>query len=138
MTTLPKYLIYIVEDDDDDRLMLQQALQAQAKGCIIRSFNDGAELFTQLTHQLDGRLPNLIFLDLETPVMNGFDTLQLLKQSPPYQRIPVIMRTGHATLEAINRCYGLGCQAYLTKEEFGLPLAHLIEEQNGAAYLPPI
>lgn len=137
MKTLPKYLIYIVEDDDDDRLMLQQALQAQTQDCIIRSFNDGAELFIQLTHQLDGRLPNLIFLDLETPVMNGFDTLQLLKQSPSYQRIPVIMRTGHVTLEAINRCYGLGCQAYLTKDEFGLPLTRLIEEQSEAACQQP-
>lgn len=137
MKTLPKYLIYIVEDDHEDRLMLQQALQAQAKGSIIRSFNDGAELFIQLTHQLDGRLPDLIFLDLEMPVMNGFDTLQLLKQTPPYQRIPVIMRTGHVTLEAINRCYDLGCQAYLTKDEFGLPLTRLIEEQTQAAYQPP-
>ena len=137
MKTLPKYLIYIVEDDDDDRLMLQQALQAQATSCIIHAFNDGAELFTRLTHQLDGRLPDLIFLDLETPVMNGFDTLKLLKQTPPYQRIPVIMRTGHVTLEAINRCYELGCQAYLTKDEFGAPLMRLIEEQSQGAFQEP-
>ena len=127
MTTVKKYLIYAVEDDEDDRLFLQEALHHQSANCFVHFFTNGAGLFTRLTHELDGRLPDLIFLDLDTPVMNGFDTLRLLKQTQPYQHIPVIIRTGHETLDGINRCYELGCRAYLTKTSFHLlPLAHML------------
>lgn len=133
MTIVPKYLIYVVEDDDDDRLLLRDALYRQTTDCSIRFFTDGAELFTYLTHQLDGRLPELIFLDLDTPVMNGFDTLRLLKQTQPYDRIPVVVRTGHETIDHINRCYELGCEAYLTKSTFDFPLTRMIGERSMVA-----
>ena len=132
MMTSPKYLIYVVEDDEEDRFLLQQTLQHQCTDCLIRYFSDGSELFVRLTHQMDGRLPDLIFLDLDTPIMNGFDTLQLLKQTQPYERIPVVVRTGHETLEHINRCYELGCQAYLTKRDFDVPLTRMIGERSHA------
>lgn len=132
MATLPTYLIYVVEDDDEDCLLLKQALQQQGAGCLIHFFSNGADLFTRLTHQMDGRLPDLIFLDIDTPIMNGFDTLRLLKQSQPYRRIPVIIRTEHETLEHINRCYELGCEAYLTKSDFDLPLSRLIGDRNSS------
>lgn len=134
MTTVKKHLIYIVEDDEDDCLFLQEALHYQSADCLIRFFTDGAGLFTQLTHQLDGRLPDLIFLDLDTPVMNGFDTLRLLKQTRPYDQIPVVIRTGHETLDGVNRCYELGCRAYLTKSSFELPpLTYMLGKQDSVA-----
>ena len=125
MSILSNYLIYVVEDDEDDRFLLQRAITRQSVACSLRFFTHGADLFTQLTHQLDGRLPDLIILDLNTPIMNGFESLQLLKQLPDYQHIPVLVRTGHETLESINRCYELGCHAYLTKKDFTLPLAQM-------------
>lgn len=126
MTTQPAYLLYVVEDDDDDRFLLQQALKRHSFNGSLRFFTHGAELFTRLTHRLDGRLPDLIFLDLHTPIMNGFDTLRLLKQTEEFQRIPVVIRTGQDSLDQINRCYELGCHAYLTKHELALPVSSIV------------
>ena len=126
MRPLPTYLIYIVEDNQDDQVLFRLALKRQVVGCHLRFFTHGAELLTQLTHLLDGRLPDVIFLDLDMPLMNGFDTLQLLKNTPEYIPIPVVIRSGHHTPEDINRCYALGCQAYLTKTYPDLTLSRLM------------
>ena len=126
MCTTRHYLIYIVEGDENDRLLLQQAFQYQQVGCSLRFFSNGAELFIHLTHRLDRKLPDLFLLELDTPTMNGFDTLHLLKQTPEYRHIPVVIRTEHETLDHINRCYELGCQAYFVKNELNLPLAKML------------
>ena len=127
MRSLPKYLIYVAEDNKDDCLLFQLALKQQPVKNHVRFFTHGAELLIQLTHQLDGRLPDVIFLDLNMPLMNGFDTLQLLKSTPEYVHIPVVIRSSYNTLEDINRCYDLGCQAYLTKSNFILPLNQIMD-----------
>ena len=127
MSTAPSYLIYVVEDDDDDRVLFQRALHDQSINCSVHFFDHGSDLFIWLTHIINNRLPDLIFLDLDTPIMNGFDTLRLLKQSEPYDRIPVIIRTGYETLDTINRCYELGCHAYLNKNNVSLPLGRIAD-----------
>jgi CheY-like chemotaxis protein len=124
---VPKYLIYVVEDDEDDRIIFQRTLVHQSINCSVHFFSHGADLFIQLTHFLNGRLPDIIFLDLDMPVMNGYDTLRLLKQTEPYNRIPVIIRTGYETLETINHCYELGCHAYVTKKEVALSLSRMVD-----------
>lgn len=126
MNYLPNYLIYVVEDNEDDCLLFQLALKHQRVKNHVRFFAHGVDLLIQLTHQLDGRLPDVIFLDLDVPLMNGFDTLQLLKNTPEYVDIPVVIRSWYNTLEDINRCYDLGCQAYLNKSSLILPLNRIM------------
>ena len=123
-------LIYFVEDNKDDRRLLQIAFAKHNPLHTLCFFTDGVDLLTHLTHQLDGRLPNVICLDLRTPLLNGFDTLHLLKQTPAYQKIPVIIRSGYDSLENINRCYALGCHAFLAKGQSMKTLLQLINELN--------
>lgn len=126
MPKMPTYLIYVVEDDEDDRFLLQDALTTHRVSCKVCFFTSGSELFIRLTHQLDGRLPDMILLDLDTPLMNGFDTLRLLKQMDEYRRVPVIVRSAFEGDKHINQCYELGCQAYVTKTNHPLQLASTV------------
>ena len=111
-------LIYVVEDDPDDRYLLQMTLSARYVASNVQYFTHGSELFIRLTHRLDGRLPDMILLDLETPIMNGFETLQLLRSVEDYRSIPVIVRSSFEMSDYITRCYELGCKAYIVKSTY--------------------
>lgn len=115
MPVTHKPLVYIVDDDEEDRNLLKGVFTANFAPCTVRTFDGGSELLTQLTHRLDGRLPDLIILDLAMPVFSGFDLLRYVKQDRAYQSIPVVIVSGSQDTNAINRCRALGSTAYVTK-----------------------
>lgn len=121
-------MIYVVEDDEDDRYLLKNTLVAYDVACNIHFLANGSELFVHLTHKLEGRLPDIILLDLNMPVMNGFDALRLLKGTEEFKHIPVIIRTAYEDEEYRKKIYELGCQAYLTKSKHPLELIKVIQE----------
>ncbi len=126
-------LIYVVEDNHDDRNTLEKTLASQQATFQLHFFTNGSELFIWLTHQLHGRLPDLILLNLDMPVMNGFDTLLLLKAMEEYRNIPVVVRTSEERVDYINRAYDLGCQAYIVKSDHPLQLGRMLSQCSTAA-----
>ncbi len=60
-------------------------------------------------------LPNLILLDYNMPVMDGYSTLDCLKKDPAVKAIPVIMLTTEAVQETVMRLIKLGLRDYITK-----------------------
>lgn len=108
-------LIYLVDDDDDDRYLLQTIFDNHHSACSVRVFTSGADLLTHLTHQLDGRLPDLIIMDLHMPIFNGFELLSRLKQNHDYKGIPVAILSDSDANEHRDRCYQLGTNEFLTK-----------------------
>lgn len=108
-------LIYLVDDDEDDRELLRDVFTNHFKHCTVRTFDNGSGLLAQLTHQLDGRLPDLIILDLDMPIFSGFELLHYLKQDSVYRSIPVVILSGSQHTEHIDRCYALGTTEYMTK-----------------------
>ena len=59
--------------------------------------------------------PDLILLDVEMPVMDGFQTLKELRSNKETEAIPVIMVTSRGEMEAMETGYGSGCNDYVTK-----------------------
>ncbi|GAB3342465.1 response regulator [Larkinella ripae] len=86
---LKNRLIFIADDDDDDRFMLWQAFQRHHPGCLLFTFSDGQELLDHLTDYFD--VPDLIILDLNMPVMDGVTTLKRLKRSSRFCSIPTVL-----------------------------------------------
>lgn len=60
-------------------------------------------------------LPTLIIMDVMMPVMNGLETLMLLKKDPKCRTIPVILLTSQSTEEEVIRGLELGADDYITK-----------------------
>jgi CheY-like chemotaxis protein len=60
-------------------------------------------------------MPNLILLDYNMPVMDGYSTLEYLKKDPATKNIPVIMLTTEAVQETVLRLIKLGLRDYITK-----------------------
>ena len=59
--------------------------------------------------------PNIILLDLNMPIMDGFEVLHKLKGNPETERIPVIVLTARIDAESERRCMAAGATDYIKK-----------------------
>ena len=81
-------------------------------------------------------IPDLVLLDVDMPVMNGFEAIKLMKESPRYKNIPVIFLTGKDDESSASKGLDLGAADYITKPFFGSLLYRrimnilLIEQQK--------
>ncbi|UFH56341.1 response regulator [Spirosoma sp. KNUC1025] len=121
-------LIYVVDDDTDEHLLLGIVFSRQLNHVRLQCFNKGSELFAQLTHRLDGRLPDLILLDLHMPIHSGLEVLQVLKTDPVWRSIPVAVRATYAREAELNRCYELGSETILSKNNSYIQLINWVRD----------
>ena len=81
--------IVIAEDDPDDLFLLQHALRQACPGAVITALRDGVELLVQLRSCAPSELPDLIFIDLNMPRMDGREVLRQLQQDPHLSSVPL-------------------------------------------------
>jgi CheY-like chemotaxis protein len=111
----------MADDDEDDRLLTQQALQ---EGRVLNSLyfvEDGEQLMDFLNHRgqfsdpASAPRPGLILLDLNMPRKDGREALREIKADPTLRRIPVVVMTTSQAEEDIYRSYDLGANSFVTK-----------------------
>jgi CheY-like chemotaxis protein len=82
--------ILLVDDSHSDRMLFREILKEIDPALIFYSANDGVDAIMLLTE--DGaELPDVIFLDVNMPRMNGIETLEAIKKYEHLKHIPVIM-----------------------------------------------
>ena len=117
--------ILLVEDDEGDVLLIKKAL---TNGKIYNSLNvakDGVEALSYLRKEgvhAHAPRPDIIFLDLNMPRMDGRETLAQIKQEKSLRSIPVAILTTSDSDQDILQSYDLQASCYITKpvdlEEF--------------------
>lgn len=113
-TALP--LILVVDDDEDDRLFVQEAFEEDKSLCGQVAFaTDGLKALEWLTAAPE--LPALVLLDMNMPRLNGLELLKKLRESPRWRSLPVVMFTTSGEEVAIERAYELGANSYVTKPD---------------------
>lgn len=136
---MDQYTIYIAEDDEDDQFLLRTAFASANKDCELVFFNNGEQLITQL--QKTRLRPSLVLLDLNMPVMDGFQTLQQLRQQENYQTMPVVVLTTSSQQDDVMRAYALGANSFITKPnqyaELVNTVQHLQQFWLNLAQIPP-
>lgn len=110
---MSQHIIFVAEDDEDDQFLLRTAFASTGRSCELVFFNNGEQLVRQLdqTHQH----PTLVLLDLNMPIMDGFQTLQQLRQRDAYKTLPVVVLTTSNQRDDIARAYALGANSFITK-----------------------
>ena len=113
-------MILMADDDPDDRLMAQEAMEETRFPHDFRTVEDGEELMEYLRGR--GRYagqellePALILLDLNMPRKDGREALREIKQDTRLRRIPVVVLTTSKAEEDIIRSYDLGVNSFITK-----------------------
>lgn len=113
--------ILMADDDEDDRLMAQEALQEARLANDLHFVLDGEELMDYLYHQgkytdvSNAPRPGLILLDLNMPKKDGREALKEIKSDPALRQIPIVVLTTSKAEEDIYRSYNLGVNSYITK-----------------------
>jgi CheY-like chemotaxis protein len=79
------------------------------------TFHNGLVLLNYLKN--NEAIPDLIVLDINMPIKNGFLTLHELRLDPLLANIPVIMLTSSARKEDEERCHQMGCRSFIRKPD---------------------
>ena len=108
--------ILLIEDDQTFSLILQIALKN--KGYDVEIADDGSKGVDKAAEYR----PDLIVLDVNLPVLSGFDVAKRLKETEGLKEIPIIMLTALSQEVNITRGYSVGVEDYLTKP---FPVEHL-------------
>jgi len=97
---------------DDVRLFLEiQKEFLQNSSVHVMTAKNGVDAL----HAIKNKRPDLIFMDLEMPEMNGVDCCRAIKSDPDSSGIPVVMITGRGDEASLVNCRAAGCNDLLTK-----------------------
>ena len=108
--------ILVVDDDDADVLMIEEALEGAAPGTTIERAEDGrAALELLQAKPPSAELPDLILLDLNMPRMGGLETLTRLKSDDRWGPIPVVVLTTSGATPDVVASYQQHASAFVTK-----------------------
>jgi CheY-like chemotaxis protein len=139
--------LLLVEDDPGDVLMTQEALSTAKVLHNLHVVDNGEEAIAFLRREgphADAPRPDLIFLDLNLPRMDGREVLAIIKGDDSLRRIPVVVLTTSDSRDDVLHSYDLHANAYVTKpvdlasflaavrqvDEFFITVAKLPREQG--------
>ncbi len=108
---MKKQLIYYLDDDTDDLHFFGEAVEAL--GHDMRPFVNGNVMLRTL--EKEKQLPDVIFLDIIMPVFNGEQILDIIKKSPKWSHIPVVLISGAYAKSAVGKYLDAGAN-YLMKK----------------------
>jgi CheY-like chemotaxis protein len=108
MTKGLRFSILIVDDDTEDRQIIDEAFIEIGYECEVKKFITGKDLLQYLEKVEPGLYPSLIVLDNTLPEMDAADLLRILKQNESYKHIPVIVYSSHCTPSKTAELKALG------------------------------
>ena len=112
--------ILIVEDDAGHARLIEKNLKRAKISNLITRVENGQEaldfLFSEGVFEGQERpSPLLVLLDLNMPVLDGYQVLEKMKANVETKKIPVVILTTTDDAREVARCYQLGCSVYITK-----------------------
>lgn len=106
--------ILLIDDDGDDRDLFCEALKAVAPDFTCYTAINGRIALSALeTGEFE--IPDLIFLDINMPVMNGWQVLSALRAQERYRNIPVVIYSTSTYREDIEMAIKYGALCFFTK-----------------------
>lgn len=118
--------ILLVEDNEFNRDMLSRRLERKGFDVIIAE--DGKRAIQAAR---DDR-PDLILMDMDLPVLDGWEATRLLKSDPATRTIPVVALTAYAMQSDYDRALASGCDDFATKPIEFSALVEKIQRALGA------
>lgn len=113
--------ILMADDDEDDRMLTQEAFEENKLANELYFVEDGEELMDYLNRRgayedpADSPRPGLILLDLNMPRKDGREALREIREDPNLRSIPIVVLTTSKAEEDIFKTYEMGVNSYMPK-----------------------
>ncbi|MDA7584770.1 EAL domain-containing protein [Luminiphilus sp.] len=101
--------ILVCDDDPTVRLLARECLESA--GMSVLEAENGQEALTLF----DKQQPDLVFLDVDMPLLNGFEVCRAIRQTERGQSLPVLIATGANDSRSIDQGFEAGATQYKTK-----------------------
>ena len=101
--------ILVVEDQEDNRQILRDLLGHS--GYELTEAENGEEALAAVAK----KRPDLILMDIQLPIMDGYEVTRRIKSDPVLKSIPIIVVTSYALSGDEGKARAAGCDAYITK-----------------------
>jgi len=101
--------ILVVEDQADNRRILRDMLGNAGYELIE------AESGEEALMAVEAQRPDLILMDIQLPVMDGYEATRRIKSNPRLKAVPIIAVTSYALSGDEGKARAAGCNAYVTK-----------------------
>lgn len=123
--------VWLIEDNEGDILLVSEAFEqspVSARLTVIKTGNSAIDqLYLRLKEHSTHSPPDLIFLDINLPKMNGIEVLGLIKSHAGLQSIPVIILTTSSSPLDMERAYGNNANCFVTKAFDASEFIHTIQ-----------
>jgi CheY-like chemotaxis protein len=109
--------ILLIDDNRDHAKILQWAFKKNGRHDDFTYFEDGGialEYLRMITEEQRAK-PDIIFLDLNLPRLDGREVLRLLKEEEATKTIPVVIVSSSEREEDVRKAYELGASSYVSK-----------------------
>ncbi|MBD2536908.1 response regulator [Nostoc flagelliforme FACHB-838] len=101
--------ILVCDDVADNSFLIKTILEAE--NCLVESVDSGAAVLTFL--ETDPNPPDLLILDIQMPVMDGFEVVQRLRELTKFQFLPILLVTSFDY--DLNKMNGIKCDGFIQK-----------------------
>ncbi|MBW1764441.1 MAG: response regulator [Deltaproteobacteria bacterium] len=101
--------ILLVEDNEINQQITQEILEKA--GLVVEIASNGKEAIEAASRSA----PDAVLMDIQMPVMDGYETTRVLRNHPDLSDLPIIAVTAHAMSGDKEKCLSAGMDAYLTK-----------------------
>ena len=106
--------LLLADDDTDDRMFFEEALEELPISTSLKMVNDGERLMELLTAKPEP-FPDILFLDLNMPRKTGIECLTEIKRNENLKTLPVIIYSTSLDPEIVNMLYEQGAHLYIRK-----------------------
>lgn len=97
---------------DDDELLAEVATEyLLGEGFQVSSVSNGAQAIDAIAREK----PDLVLMDIQMPVLDGFKTTERLRQSFDFDELPIVMMTALDDMESVSRAYDVGATDFIAK-----------------------
>lgn len=104
--------LLLADDDDDDKLLFMDVLKELRAHVTLSSASNGEALMHMLS---TSPLPDMLFLDLNMPLKNGFECLTEIRRDVRMDKMPIVIFSTSSQPSAIDQVYAGGAQLYIRK-----------------------
>jgi CheY-like chemotaxis protein len=135
--SLSRNVLY-VEDEDFDLIFMQTAFRKAGLGESLFRVADGQEAIDYLTgagsysDRTRHPLPGVLLLDLNLPLISGFEVLKWLRETSDFKSLPVVVLSSSSREEDKLRAQQLGANEYLEKPASGLHFGKIVDRLKEA------